>query len=162
MLEHDPRLRPGQLCAETIVGSAGEREVWVRVPSDIECIRPVEYVGVAMRGARPEDHELAFTDTPAHQGLTRSARKQYEAIRGHVAYLGHGGGGHTTWHCRTCDAVVYGPPLNVHCTALQGPAPFRVSSKVPESRKPEPQRLSGVQGLDYMLEKVAARAAKAT
>jgi len=47
---------------------------------------------------------------------------------GHVACLGHGGGGHTTWHCRACETVVYGPPLNAHCTALQGPAPFRNST----------------------------------
>jgi transposase len=26
------------------------------------------------------------------------------------------GGGHTTWHCRSCDVMVYGPPLNKHCT----------------------------------------------
>jgi hypothetical protein len=29
-------------------------------------------------------------------------------------------GGHTTWTCRTCDETVYGPPLNTHCTALDG------------------------------------------
>ena len=45
---------------------------------------------------------------------------------GHVACLGHGGGGHTSWHCITCDAVVYGPPLNTHCTALEGPAAVRL------------------------------------
>jgi|KBSSwiStaDraftv2_1062776.scaffolds.fasta_scaffold251094_2 hypothetical protein len=42
--------------------------------------------------------------------------------------LGHGGGGHTSWHCRTCDAVVYGPPLNTHCSALEGPAVVRIST----------------------------------
>ena len=31
------------------------------------------------------------------------------------------GGGHTTWTCRTCDQTVYGPPLNVHCSKLDGP-----------------------------------------
>ena len=40
---------------------------------------------------------------------------------GHQACLGHGGG-HTTWTCRTCGATVYGPPLNSHCTTLDGPA----------------------------------------
>src|SRR6478609_1677806 len=41
-----------------------------------------------------------------------------EVLVGHQACLGHGGG-HTTRHCRTCDAVVvHGPPLNTHCTAL--------------------------------------------
>jgi hypothetical protein len=39
---------------------------------------------------------------------------------GHVACFGHGGG-HTTWACRVCDQTVYGPPLNMHCTALDGP-----------------------------------------
>jgi len=47
---------------------------------------------------------------------------------GHQACLGHGGGGHTSWHCRTCDAVVYGPPLNTHCTGLEGPAVVRIST----------------------------------
>jgi len=52
-----------------------------------------------------------------------------QVLVGHVACLGHGGGGHTSWHCRTCDAVVvYGPPLNTHCTALDGPASVRISS----------------------------------
>jgi hypothetical protein len=32
-----------------------------------------------------------------------------QVLVGHVACLGHGGGGHTSWHCRTCEAVVYGP-----------------------------------------------------
>ena len=32
------------------------------------------------------------------------------------------------WHRRTCDAVVCGPPLNTHCSALEGPAAVRISS----------------------------------
>jgi hypothetical protein len=51
-----------------------------------------------------------------------------QVLVGHVACLGHGGGGHTSWHCRICDAVVYGPPLNIHCTALEGPATVRIST----------------------------------
>jgi hypothetical protein len=43
-----------------------------------------------------------------------------QVLVGHVACLGHGGGGHTSWHCPTCDAVLYGPPMNSHCTALEG------------------------------------------
>jgi hypothetical protein len=39
-----------------------------------------------------------------------------QVLVGHSACLGHGGG-HTTWTCRNCDATVYGPPLNTHCTA---------------------------------------------
>jgi hypothetical protein len=27
-----------------------------------------------------------------------------------------------------CDATVYGPPLNKHCTALEGPAVVRISN----------------------------------
>ena len=50
-----------------------------------------------------------------------------QVLVGHVACLGHGGGGHTSWHCRTCDATVYGPPLAAHCTALEGPASVRIS-----------------------------------
>jgi hypothetical protein len=52
-----------------------------------------------------------------------------QVLVGHVACLGHGGGGHTSWHCRTCDAVVYGPALNTHCTALEGPAAVRISTQ---------------------------------
>ena len=48
-----------------------------------------------------------------------------EVLVGHQACLGHGGG-HTTWTCRTCDQTVYGPPLNTHCTALDGPAVVRI------------------------------------
>ena len=42
-----------------------------------------------------------------------------EVLVGHQACLGHGGG-HTTWTCRTCDQTVYGPPMNTHCSALEG------------------------------------------
>src|SRR5258707_11829019 len=51
-----------------------------------------------------------------------------QVLVGHVACLGHGGGGHTSWHCRTCDAVVYGPPMNTHCTCLDGPARVPIST----------------------------------
>jgi hypothetical protein len=51
-----------------------------------------------------------------------------QVVVGHVVCLGHGGGGHTSWHCRTCDAVVYGPPMAKHCTALEGPAAVRISN----------------------------------
>jgi hypothetical protein len=51
-----------------------------------------------------------------------------QVLVGHVACLGHGGGGHTSWHYRTCDAVVYGPPLNTHCTTLERPATARISN----------------------------------
>ena len=51
-----------------------------------------------------------------------------QVLVGHVACLGQGGG-HTTWHSRTCDAMVYGSPLNVHCTALTGPAAVRLSNQ---------------------------------
>jgi len=47
---------------------------------------------------------------------------------GHQACLGHGGG-HTTWTCRTCDQTVFGPPLNTHCAALDGPAVVRISTQ---------------------------------
>ena len=51
-----------------------------------------------------------------------------QVLVGHQACLGHGGG-HTTWTCRTCDQTVYGPPLNTHCTALDGPATVRISNR---------------------------------
>ena len=30
--------------------------------------------------------------------------------------------------CRTCDETVYGPPLNTHSSALDGPATVRIST----------------------------------
>ena len=51
-----------------------------------------------------------------------------EVLVGHQACLGHGGG-HTTWTCRTCDQTVYGPPMNTHCAALDGPATVRLSTR---------------------------------
>src|SRR6478736_605632 len=51
-----------------------------------------------------------------------------QVLVGHVACLRHGGGGHTSWHCRTCDAVTLGPPMNTHCTALEGAASMRIST----------------------------------
>jgi hypothetical protein len=50
-----------------------------------------------------------------------------QVLVGHQACLGHGGG-HTTWTCRTCDATVFGPPLNTHCKTLDGPATVRISN----------------------------------
>jgi hypothetical protein len=49
-----------------------------------------------------------------------------EVLVGHQACLGHGGG-----HCRTCDGVVYGPPLNKHCTALASKKPVRSQLRQP-------------------------------
>jgi len=70
-----------------------------------------------------------------------------QVLVGHVACLGHGGGGHTSWHCRKCDAVVYGPPLNMHCTALEGPAAVRISTtrdQIPNvGRAPNPALVAG-------------------
>lgn len=47
---------------------------------------------------------------------------------GHTACGGHGGGGHTIWHCRTCEAITYGPPLAKHCNIAIGPAAVRIST----------------------------------
>jgi hypothetical protein len=69
-------------------------------------------------------HWITQPPTAAPTG-THSARTKSSS--GHVACLGHGGG-HTSWHCRTYDAVVYGPPLNTHCTTLEGPATVRTST----------------------------------
>jgi hypothetical protein len=54
-----------------------------------------------------------------------------QVLVGHVACLGHGGGGHTLWHCRACpdtEPPVYGPPLGKPCTVLEGPASVRIST----------------------------------
>jgi len=49
-----------------------------------------------------------------------------QVLVGRRACLGHGGG-HTTWTC-TCNETASGPPLNTHCTALEGPAAVRISN----------------------------------
>jgi hypothetical protein len=46
---------------------------------------------------------------------------------GHEACLGHGLG-QTTWMCRACGVIVYGPPKGSHCAALDGPASVRISN----------------------------------
>ena len=48
---------------------------------------------------------------------------------GHVACLGHGGGGHTIWHLPKLRRDGYGPPLAKHCTALEGPASVRITNR---------------------------------
>jgi hypothetical protein len=58
-----------------------------------------------------------------------------KVLVGHQACLGHGGG-HTTWTCRTCDQTLYGPPLNIHCTTLDGPATVRISIRRESWRVP--------------------------
>jgi hypothetical protein len=49
-----------------------------------------------------------------------------KSLVGYAACAGHGGG-HTTWTCRTCDET-YGPPLNTHCSMIDGPAAVRIST----------------------------------
>ena len=51
-----------------------------------------------------------------------------QVLVGHVACPDHGGGGHTCWHCRTCDAVVYGTAAQQALHILDGPAVVRISN----------------------------------
>jgi hypothetical protein len=60
-----------------------------------------------------------------------------QVLVGHTACSGHGGGGHTIWHCRVCEAVVYGPPLAKHCNVTVGPAAVRISTS-PHRPEAEP------------------------
>jgi hypothetical protein len=51
-----------------------------------------------------------------------------QVLVGHVACMGHGGGGHTIWHCLACpvdELPTFGPPLAAHCSVLEGPAAVR-------------------------------------
>lgn len=55
-----------------------------------------------------------------------------QVLVGHAACQGHGGGGHTLWHCVACpkdEPPVYGPRLASHCTLLEGPALHRLSNR---------------------------------
>ena len=99
--------------------SVGTRIVTHRGPTSAQRHDPT-------RGCPPTTTALSFTKSrQCPNGHPLGAN---QVLVGHVACLGHGGGGHTSWHCRTCDAVIYGPPLNTHCTALEGPAAVRIST----------------------------------
>jgi hypothetical protein len=37
----------------------------------------------------------------------------------------HAAGGHMTWACRQCGAVVYAPPIGPRCRVLHGAAAVR-------------------------------------
>ena len=64
----------------------------------------------------------SFNDRPPTDAMPqRPPPRPNQVLVGHAACLGHGGGGHTSWHCRNCDALVYGPPLN---TASNAANPF--------------------------------------
>jgi hypothetical protein len=52
-------------------------------------------------GPRHSHRTTACPNPTASMTASTSAARSW-----HVACLGHGGGGHTSWHCRTCDAVV--------------------------------------------------------
>jgi hypothetical protein len=78
------------------------------------------------------------TEAPTHcpNGHALGAN---QVLVGHVACSGHGSGGHTIWHCRTCEAITYGPSLAAHCTALDGPGVRGFKSEdysVPEPASP--------------------------
>ncbi|MCG7593723.1 hypothetical protein [Mycobacterium sp. PSTR-4-N] len=49
-----------------------------------------------------------------------------QVLVGHLACTTHRGG-HTTWTCRDCDVVIYGPPIDPLCSVLNGPAAVRNS-----------------------------------
>jgi hypothetical protein len=66
-------------------------------------------------------------DHPPSRPLPGHTLGHGEVLVGHQACLGHGGG-HTSWTCRTCDRSVFGPPLNTHYNALDGPAMVRISN----------------------------------
>ena len=51
-----------------------------------------------------------------------------QVLVGHLACNTHQGG-HTTWACRECDAVIYGPPIDPLCTVVNGPAAVRNSNR---------------------------------
>lgn len=67
--------------------------------------------------------------TPAGKWATNAPR---ECVNGHwlgpqMVLVGHAAcgcghrGGHTTWTCRECDDVTYGPPLGAECSIRTGP-----------------------------------------
>ncbi|MGA5467195.1 hypothetical protein [Mycobacterium sp. NPDC050041] len=41
-------------------------------------------------------------------------------------------GGHTSWMCRECEAIIYRPPMGSACRVLHGPAAVRISSASPD------------------------------
>jgi hypothetical protein len=78
-------------------------------------------VGDLVNHPRQVGHSRAHT---LHGHLLGPGR----VLVGHVACGGHGGGGHTLWHCLDCpveELPTYGPPLASHCTVMNGPAAVR-------------------------------------
>jgi hypothetical protein len=73
---------------------------------------------------------VSLDNLAAHTLPNRHELGQNQVLLGHTAGLSHGGSGHTSWHCRTCDTVVYGPPMAKHCTAMEAPAGVRLSNRV--------------------------------
>jgi hypothetical protein len=65
-----------------------------------------------------------ITEAPTHCPNGHQLGPQ-RVLVGHTACTGHGGGGHTIWHCVECDAITYGPPLADHCSITVGPAYLR-------------------------------------
>jgi hypothetical protein len=63
-----------------------------------------------------------ITEAPTHCANGHRLGAGQVVLVGHTACGGHGGGGHTIWHCRTCEAITYGPPLASHCNTAIGPA----------------------------------------
>ncbi len=101
----------------------------------------------AHRNGRPSDGRAAPLETPPRAGRIQPHESRHRSDAQSVtcrtlravirarrsprrACLPEGhGGGHTTWTCRTCDQTLFGPPLNTHCTALDGPATVRISTQ---------------------------------
>jgi hypothetical protein len=98
-------------------------------------IKPWPTVNPMTVGDLVQDHRGRWiTEAPTHCPVGHRLGAG-QVLVGHVACMGHGGGGHTLWHCRACPTNVnptYGPPLNLHCSVLAGPAAVRISSRAIE------------------------------
>ena len=70
-------------------------------------------MGIVISSAYPRDmYEGELVQTTNGRWITKPPSRcrnghdlgPNQVLVGHVACLGHGGGGHTSWHCRTCDS----------------------------------------------------------
>jgi hypothetical protein len=59
-----------------------------------------------------------------------------QVLVGHVACSGNGGGGHSIWHCRTCEAVTDGSALAAHCVAQHSRSPVCRCWPPPRAHRP--------------------------
>ena len=84
------------------------------------------YAPSCARRAGPDDRRQM--DHPVTRPLPQRSRTRPEPSPRRACRLPRTRRRTHHWTCRTCDHTVYGPPLNTHCSVLDGPATVRIST----------------------------------